>query len=65
MKSRYRKFLSLAGITSLVFFTSGCIRFFGGAGYVSQKPMERTEHVVGFDTAQAFQNQQAKGNVST
>lgn len=65
MANRYKMFFLLVWLVSFLLFASGCIRLFGRAGYVTEKPMERTERVVGFDTAQAFQSQQSKGNVST
>lgn len=46
-------------------FFSGCIRLWGGAGYVKETPRERTERVVGFDTAKAFEQKQTQGSVTT
>ena len=65
MNAWCKRFVFLLLIASLTIFTSGCIRFFGQAGYMKEAPMERTERVVGFDTAKAFENQQPKGNVTT
>ncbi|OGW85292.1 MAG: hypothetical protein A3C35_05015 [Omnitrophica bacterium RIFCSPHIGHO2_02_FULL_46_11] len=50
-----------------VFFlaASGCIRFFGGAGYYKETPQERTERVVGFDTAKVLEEKQTKGSITT
>ena len=42
---------------------SGCIRLWGGAGYVKETPDERTERAVGFDTAKAFEQKQTKGSI--
>ncbi len=49
----------------LAIFVSGCVRLFGHAGYVKETSTDRTERVVGFDTAKAFENQQSKGSVVT
>ncbi len=46
-------------------FLAGCIRLWGGAGYVKETPREHTEKVVGFDTANVFEDQQAKGSVTS
>ena len=65
MKAWHKRFTFFLLITNLAVFTSGCIRLFGKAGYVKQTPVERTERVVGFDTAKAFEDQQGKGSVTT
>ena len=48
-----------------VFLFSGCIRLWGGAGYVKEAPREKSERVVGFDTAQLFEDRQTKGIIAT
>ena len=58
-----RSLRSLA-MTVSILVLSGCIRLWGGAGYVKETPKERTERVVGFDTAQAFEQKQTKGNIT-
>ena len=35
----------------LAVLLSGCIRLWGGAGYVKEMPEEKTERIIGFDTA--------------
>jgi len=65
MRGWYEKLIVLFFIASFTVLISGCIQLFGQAGYVKRTPAEHTEHVVGFDTAKAFESQQAKGSVST
>lgn len=60
-----KRFWLLIWILALSVFIAGCIRLWGGAGYVKQTPGERTERVVGFDTAEALDREQSKGNITT
>ena len=48
----------------LFLFLYGCVRLMGKAGYTTQTPRERTERVVGFDTAKIFEAERLKGNVT-
>ena len=52
-------------IMFVTFLFSGCVRLWGGAGYVKETPEEQTERVVGFDTAKAFEQKQTKGSITT
>ena len=60
----FRNVLGAIIMIGFALFFSGCIRFWGGATYVKQTPKERTERVVGFDTAKAFEDQRARGSVT-
>ena len=60
-----RRISLLIFLTSFFLIASGCIRLFGKAGYFKETPQEKTEHVVGFDTAKAFEEKQTKGSVTT
>jgi len=65
MKAWHKRFIYLFLIIDLTILAPGCIRLFGHAGYVKETSTDRTERVVGFDTAKAFENQQSKGSVTT
>ena len=54
----------IIGVSAVLLFTSGCIRLTGQAGYFKQTPREKTEKVVGFDTAKMFEGEKAKGGVT-
>ena len=65
MNRWHQKLIVLFFILSFSVLISGCIRLFGQAGYIKQTPAERTERIVGFNTAKAFESQQSKGSVTT
>ena len=54
----------IIGVSAVLLFTSGCIRLTGQAGYFKETPRERTEKVVGFDTAKVFEDGKPKGNIT-
>ncbi|MBI4388133.1 MAG: hypothetical protein HY582_03735 [Candidatus Omnitrophica bacterium] len=53
----------LAGFLALILFLTGCIRLWGGATYVKDKPGDYVEKTYILDTGQIGEDKQVKGSV--